>query len=318
MYNHIHYKFVKTSTASEVLSGTNLRGRLVVLTGATSGIGIITAEAMARTGADLVIGARNPAKLDNLLTRLQTSCPNAKIYGFSLDLMSIDSVDAFADAVLELDRPIDTLINNAGSICNELIRNEAGVESHLMTNFVGHALLTSRLSHSLQRAKRSRVISVSSVGHQFSPVIFDDLNFERRPFQVWEAYGQSKTANVLLAVKIANELVAGGIDAFAVHPGSIRTEISKGLSSKDLEQAVALGPPPEVKTLEQGAATTVWAATEGQLTGLSPLYLENCHIAEVLEKPTHAHGVMSYALSPSNADRLWLATEQLIDRRLPL
>ena len=313
----VDYRFGAESTASEVLSNVDLSGRLIVLTGATAGIGVATARALTAAGADLVIGARNPAKLDTLLEELHDGGATGALHGFPLDLMSFDSVDAFADQVLDLHRPLDILINNAG-IIGQFRRNADGIESQLMTNFVGHALLTSRLAGALKQADNARLVSLTSFGHHYSPVIFDDLNFENRPYTAWQGYGQSKTACVLLAVQASRML---GIDAFAVHPGAIWTGLGDDLVPGDLALAEARGSvpaPEEFKTPEQGAATTVWAATEAQLSGLGPLYLEDCRIAKTREQPDHRTGVMSYALTPENAARLWTATERLIGRTLPL
>ena len=234
--------------------------------------------------------------------------------------MSIASVDRFADEVLALDRPVDILINNA-AITGQLVRNELGIESQLMTNFIGHAVLSSRLAGALVRAGRSRVVSLSSFGHHYSPVVFDDLNFERRPYSAWGGYGQSKTACVLLSVKLSRTLVDNGVEAFAVHPGAIMTELGRNMSQEDFELAEQRGSIPSAddwKTPEGGAATSVWAATEPLLAGRAPLYLEDCGVAPLLDKPNYHHGVMKYALDPDIAERLWSATEQLIQRALPL
>ena len=316
----IDYRFGKKTTAQEVLADIDLSDHLVVLTGATSGIGVATAEALVAAGAELVIGARNEQKLDHLLAKLHGINASATLHGFPLDLMSIHSVDAFADSVLDLGRLVDILINNAG-ITGQLRRNSAGMESQLMTNFIGHAVLTSRLSEALQQADGARVVSLTSFGHHYSPVVFNDLNFENRPYTAWDGYGQSKTACVLLAVQVSSVLGARGVDAFAVHPGAITTQLGDDLNAEDFALAEKRGSipgPDDWKTPEQGAATSVWAATEPQLAGLGPLYLEDCRIAETLEVPNHRSGVMSYAMSPENAGKLWSATEKLIDRTLPL
>ena len=313
----IDYRFGAESTATEVLSNIDLGGRLIVLTGATAGIGVATAKALAGAGVDLVIGARSPEKLEALLGELGDIHGAGSVHGFALDLMSFGSVDAFADQVLNLERPVDTLINNAG-IIGQLRRNAQGIESQLMTNFVGHALLTSCLRGAFKQADNARLVSLTSFGHHYSPVVFDDLNFENRPYTAWQGYGQSKTACVLLAVQVSRML---GIDAFAVHPGAIWTALGDDLVPEDFALAESRGSvpaPEEFKTPEQGAATTVWAATETQLTGLGPLYLEDCRIAETREQPDYRTGVMSYALDPENATKLMAATERLIGRSLPL
>ena len=317
---NIESRFGKKSTAQEVLRGVNLGGKLAVITGATAGIGKATARALAGAGATVVIGGRSPQALDRARAEISAVSAQLTVHAFALDLMSIASVDKFADEVLALDRPVDILINNAG-VTGPLLRNEQGIESQLMTNFIGHAVLSSRLARALVRAGCSRVVSLSSFGHHYSPVVFDDLNFEQRPYSAWDGYGQSKTACVLLAVKLARALGGNGVEGFAVHPGAIMTELGRNMSQEDFELAKQRGsiPSPEDwKTPEGGAATSVWAATERLLEGRAPLYLEDCGVAPLVDKPNYYYGVMKYALDPDNAERLWSATEQLIQRALPL
>lgn len=312
--------FGKKTTAAEVLNGVNLDSKVALVTGATSGIGKATAMALAAAGATVVIGGRNPRALDRARCEILAASAAARVHAFALDLMSVVSVDGFADEVLALNRPIDILINNAG-ITGQLERNDQLIESQLMTNFIGHAVLSSRLANQLIRAGSARVVCLSSFGHHYSPVVFSDLNFERRPYSAWDSYGQSKTACVLLAVKLSAVMRARGVDAFAVHPGAIWTELGRNMSAEDYLLAKERGsvPAPEdFKSPEGGAATSVWAATAASLSGRSPLYLEDCSIAPVLDKPNYSSGVMNYAMDFANADRLWSAAEKLIGRSLPL
>jgi len=310
-------EFDATSTADEVLANINLQDRLVVLTGATAGIGVATAQALTKAGANLVIGARNQQKLDELLDQLRSTNPPGTVRGFALDLLSFTSIDSFASSVLSLERPVDILINNAG-IIGQLKRSAEGIESQLMTNFIGHATLTSRLIESMKQSAAPRVVCLTSFGHHYSSVVLEDLNFENRPYSAWLAYGQSKTACVLLAVHLSN---VTDIDAFAVHPGAIWTDLGNDLIEEDIELATHRGSvpnPDDFKTPEQGAATTVWAATASELVGRGPIYLEDCSIAEIREEPNYQSGVMSYALDPKLAADLWHRTESLIGRELPL
>jgi len=313
-------RFGKKSTAREVLRGVNLEKRLAVITGAASGIGKATARALAEAGAAVVIAGRNPEALDRARAEISSVSAQQRVHAFHLDLMSIASIDRFADEVSALDRPLDVLINNA-AVTGPLVRNELGIESQLMTNFIGHAVLSSRLAQALVRAGRSRVVCLSSFGHHYSPVVLEDLNFEHRPYSAWDGYGQSKTACVLLAVKLSQTLGEHGVDAFAVHPGAIMTELGRSMSQEDFEfarQRGSIPSPDDWKTLDGGAATSVWAATEPLLAGRAPLYLEDCGIAPVLDQPNYHCGVMKYALDADNAERLWSATESLIQRALPL
>jgi len=313
-------RFGKKSTAREVLRGVDLKGKFAVITGATAGIGKATARALAEAGATVVIAGRNLQALDGARAELSAISAQQSVHAFALDLMSIASIDAFAGQVLGLGRPVDILINNA-AITGQLVRNEQGIESQLMTNFIGHAVLSSRLARALVRAQGSRVVSLSSFGHHYSPVVFEDLNFDRRPYSAWDGYGQSKTACVLLAVKLSRALGDNGVEAFAAHPGAIMTELGRDMSQEDVELAQQRGSSPspdDWKTPEGGAATSVWAATEPLLAGRAPLYLEDCGVAPLLDEPNYCRGVMKYALDPDNADRLWSATERLIQQSLPL
>lgn len=320
LQSEIESRFGKKSTAREVLRGICLKDKLAVVTGATGGIGKETARALAEAGAMVVIGGRNPRSLAMARAEISAASAQQTVHAFDLDLMSLAGVDRFADEILALDRPINILINNA-AITGPLVRNELGIESQLMTNFIGHAVLSSRLAPALVRAGRSRVVSLSSFGHHYSPVVFGDLNFERRPYSAWDGYGQSKTACVLLAVKLSRTLQSNGVDAFAVHPGAIMTELGRNMSQEDVELARQRGSipsPDDWKTPAGGAATSVWAATEPLLVGRAPLYLEDCGIAPLLEDPNYRYGVMKYALDADDAERLWSATERLIHRALPL
>ncbi|HKY90001.1 MAG TPA: SDR family NAD(P)-dependent oxidoreductase [Nevskiaceae bacterium] len=301
------------STTADVLEGRSLAGCRTVITGATGGIGQATAAAMARAGADVIIGGRKRAAVDATAAALG-------VRGLDLDLMAFDSIERFAQRLLADGIPVRHLILNAG-ITAPLQRNAEGIESQLMTNFIGHALLTVRLMPLLLRAGGARVVALTSFGHHYSTVILDDLNFERRPYSAWDGYGQSKTACVLLAVKVAREVGALGVDAFAVHPGAIMTTLGSGLGPEDFALAAERGSIPredDWKTPDQGSSTTVWAATASELAGRGPLYLEDCREAEILDVPNYRSGVMRYALDPDTADRLWAATERLIGRRLAL
>ena len=230
-------------------------------------------------------------------------------------------VDAFADAVLALDRPVDVLIANAGIMACPLSRDGRGTEAQLRTNFIGHALLTSRLAPALRLSRAGRVISLTSHGHQISGVDFDDLNFHRRAYEPWAAYGQSKTASVLLAVKAQRGLAGAGVSCFAVNPGVVPgTELLQFLSEEALARAKARSTTSDTKrkTVETGAATTVWAAVDPAFEGRGPLYLEDCQVAQVIQTANGAWGVMADAMDPRAADRLWSLTEDLLGRKLPL
>ena len=312
--------FGASSTAAQVLEGMDLTGKLAIVTGAGGGIGLATAKALYEAGADVLMAGRTRAKLSAVRDELAATLREGALQTHALDLMSIRSIDAFADAALALDRPVDILINNA-AVIGPFLTNDLGIESGLMTNYVGHAILTSRLAPALLRASTARIISVSSFGHHYSPVVFDDLNFSRRQYSAWNSYGQSKTGCCLLAVKVSNALASTGLNAFTLHPGAILTELPRSMVQEDFDLAAERGSIPAedaFKSPDQGAATTVWAATAPTLAGRGPLYLEDCAVAPLLETPTYRYGVMPYALDPEAAERLWRAAEQMMGRTLSL
>jgi NAD(P)-dependent dehydrogenase (short-subunit alcohol dehydrogenase family) len=190
-----------------------------------------------------------------------------------------------------------------------------GLELQFGSNHVGHFLATCLLAPALRQGAPSRVVSVSSRGHHMSPVVFDDIQFERRPYDKWLAYGQAKTANVLFAVGLERRLGPRGVHANALHPGGIMTELSRHLQAEDFKFLQSRARGMKFKTVEAGAATSVFAATGPELEGRGGLYLEDCHVATVNDAPDALDGVKSYALDPRNADRLWEVSEELVGER---
>lgn len=313
--------FSASSTAAEVVDGIDLSGRLIVVTGAAAGIGKETARVLGAAGADVVIAARNRGLLAAACDELQGSA-RGQILGLHLDLLSLRSIETFADTVAALRRPVDTLILNAAVMACPLARSSEGIESQLATNYIGHAYLSYLLLAPLLEAAAPRLISLSSTAHQMSPVVFDDINYRNRPYDAWEAYAQSKTATALLAVHLGNRLGSRGLTAHTLHPGGIRTGLLKHISwdlgaqfAERYDYDIANS---TLKSIEQGAATSVWAATEPALLHQPPAYLEDCRVAPLLETPRYSHGVMGYALNPDNAERLWQAAETLSGQRLAL
>ena len=314
MQQAILSQFNRNTTAEEVISGVDLSGRLAVITGGSTGLGLETARVFVMAGADVLIGARRESKLQEAAEVLRAA-GTANVYTQPLDLMEPESVKQFADAALKLDRPIDLLVNNAGIMACPLARNSLGIESQFATNYVGHALLTSLLSSALKAAEKSRMISLASLGHHLSPVVFEDINYESREYVPLEAYGQTKTANVLLAVKAHKHLAQHGVTAIAVHPGSILTELNRYTPKEKIEDAKAKG---RFKTVEAGSATSVWAATEPELEGKGPIYVEDCQVAPPVDEPNLNFGVLPYALDADLADRLWAEAEKMLGQSLPL
>jgi NAD(P)-dependent dehydrogenase (short-subunit alcohol dehydrogenase family) len=321
MQEAVHSRFDARSTAEQVISGVDLTGRLAVVTGGAAGLGKETARALAAAGADVVIAGRNTAVLEAAVEELQAAA-RGRILGADLDLLSLKSVADFADRLAAMDRAVDLLILNAAIMACPLARSPEGIESQLATNYVGHALLTSRLAPALLKAPAARVIALSSNAHQMSPVVFEDINYDRRPYDAWEAYSQSKTATCLLAVQVRQDLGPRGVTAHTLHPGGVLTGLLKHVSSElaaELSERYQFDASViEVKSVAQGAATTVWAATEPALHDRPALYLEDCQVAPLLTKPNYVNGVMPYALDGEKAAALWRAAEQMIGAQMPL
>jgi NAD(P)-dependent dehydrogenase (short-subunit alcohol dehydrogenase family) len=247
-----------------------------------------------------------------------------------MDLMNIDSVNAFAEKFLAKGEPLHLLINNAGIMATPLNRDERGNESQFATNHLGHFQLTNRLWSALKQANGARVVNLSSRGHHFSPVVFEDVNFDNREYDPWAAYGQSKTANILFTVSLDERGKADNIRAFAVHPGGIfDTELTRHIDLTDPifkgfvdeNGQPILDPEKGLKTLEQGAATQIWLATNPQLENLGGVYAEDCEITEIaaeggntsdIDEIVRRKGVKSYAIDKKNAEKLWALSEKLI------
>ena len=296
------------STAAEVIAGIDLTGKRAIVTGGSSGIGIETARALAGAGAEVTIAVRDTRAGDRVAQDI-----DGDVHVGRLDLTDQASVKAFAAA---WDGPLHILVNNAGVMAlQELTRSPEGWELQFATNHLGHFTLATALHEALNAAGTSRVVSLSSVGHLSAPVDFDDLHFERRPYDPALAYAQSKTANVLFAVEAQRRWSADGITANAVHPGAIfESNLARHIDPAVLEQLRASGDY-RFKTLQQGAATSVLLATWPPLEGQGGHYFEHGNEAPVVEAPVIPHpgsGVAAYALDPANAERLWEVSEALV------
>ncbi len=291
------------TTAREAIGDLRLDGKTAIVTGGYAGLGLETTRVLAAAGARVIVPARDRAKAERALAGL------ANVTLETMDLAVPASIDAFAARVTE---PIHLLIHNAGIMAAPLSREARGLESQLAVNHVGHAQLFARLVPALRRAGGARVIALSSRGHMRSAFDFEDPNFERRPYDPMIAYGQSKTANVLFAVEADRRYQGDGIRAFALHPGAIlETDLGRHFPPAEAEamiaRARAVG---SLKTVEQGAATTVFCATSPLLAGRGGVYCENCDIAPVT---TEGHtGVRPYAIDPDLAARLWAWTERYL------
>lgn len=308
--------FGATTTAAEVIDGVDLLGRRAVVTGASSGIGVETTRALAAAGADVTLAVRNTEAGAQVAARLEAELPagSGQLSVGRLDLSDLSTVTAF---VASWDGPLDILVNNAGVMAPpEISRTADGREWQFGVNHLGHFALATGLHRALAAANGARIVSLSSVGHLFSPVVFDDLDYRFRPYDPWTSYGQSKSANALFAVGAAERWADDGITANALMPGNIAdTSLARHMDMEQVSAFIASGElalPPQ-KTVEQGAATSVLLAASPTVQGITGRYFEDCAEAEtVYERAGSAAGVAPYALDPDNAARLWSVSEAFL------
>jgi NAD(P)-dependent dehydrogenase (short-subunit alcohol dehydrogenase family) len=313
-------KFGAATTADEVLEGIDLSGKLVLITGGSSGLGQETARALAAHGAHVVLTARNVPKGEGVAAAIRESTGNQKVEVMDVELGAMASIRSFAERFLARHPRVDVLIDNAGVMACPFEKTSDGFEMQFGSNHLGHFLLTCLLAPALMRGAPSRIVSLSSRGHRISPVVFDDIQFEKRPYDKWLSYGQSKTANILFAVGLEKRLGSRGVHANALHPGAIMTELMRHMQTEDFEFVRSRNSRGGVsfKTTEAGAATQTFAATAPELEGRGGLYLEDCHVAVVNDAEDALDGVKSYALDPPNAERLWEVSEKLVGQKFPL
>lgn len=297
------------STADEVLAGIDLSGKLALVTGGYSGIGLETTRALARAGAHVVVPARRPQTAREALAGIAGTEVD------ELDLADLDSVRAFAERFLATGRAIDIVIGSAAVMACPPTRVGPGWELQFATNHLGHFALVNRLWPAIERGG-GRVVAVSSGGHHNSPIRWDDLWFERG-YDKWQAYGQAKTANVLFAVHLDALARDRGVRAFALHPGGILTPLQRHLAKEEMvergwiDEDGNLRDPSMFKSPQEGASTQVWAATSPALDGLGGVYLEDCDIAEPAPAEGPRGGVRDYAVDPEQAARLWALSAEL-------
>ncbi len=319
--------FGPDTTTDEVLAGVDLTGKVAVITGATSGLGLETARALADHGASVVLAARDASKLHDARAALAEQVPGAVIDTQLLDLASLVDVRAGAAALATAHPRIDLLINNAGVMACPFSRTVDGFEMQFGTNHLGHFLLTNLLLEPLLAATEPRVVCLSSAGHQESGILWDDPNFETAEYFNWTAYGQSKTANALFALELDRRCSPQGLHAFAVHPGVIMTPLSRHMTDADFtwmgeraervnaaaENAGEGAPAFTFKSVEAGAATTVWAATAADLANHGGAYLADCRVAErVAEGVASTGSVAAHACDPEAAQRLWTMSAEMV------
>lgn len=310
--------FNAQSTANDVIKGIDLTGKIAIVTGGNTGIGLETVKILAGAGATVIVPARDIDKAKKNLEGI------ANIELETMDCIDPASIDAFSEKFLASGRPLHLLINNAGIMWVPLRKDSRGIESQLATNYLGQFHLTVRLFPALKKANGARVVNVSSLGHQRGQFNFEDPNFEHREYETLEAYGQSKTASNLFSLELDNRAKKFNVRAYSLHPGSIGgTELGRE-APLELFQKMGLCDAkgnilPEVaaslKTIPQGAATTVWCATSPQLNTIGGVYCEDVNIAKLVDNTDDnfvgSHGVCSYSLDESNAKRLWDLSESM-------
>jgi len=317
--------FGATSTTEDVLSGANLKGKRILVTGASAGLGVETARSLVAHGAQVVGAARdlNKAKAATEQVRNDAAANGGRFELVELDLADLNSVRACADQLLAKGEPFDVVIANAGVMATPLGHTADGFETQFGTNHLGHFVLVNRIARLIRAG--GRLINLSSSGHRYSNVDLEDPSFEHTPYDPFVAYGRSKTANILFAVAFDQRHRGQGVRAAAVHPGGIRTELDRHIESSRLEkivqeinqQLVAQGKGPfQWKTIPQGAATSVWAAVVAPADEVGGRYCENCHVGQIVPDDVTitavSEGVRGYALDENNAEALWKKSEELV------
>jgi len=314
--------FSETSTTADVIKGIDLTGKTAIVTGGYAGIGLETVKTLVSAGAKVLLPARDLEKAEKNLQGI----PNVTIQ--KMDLNDPASIDEFAAWFMTSGGPLHLLINNAGIMWVPLQRDARGYESQLATNHLGHFQLTARLWPALKKAGAARVINVSSFGHQIAPFNFKDPNFEHREYETLQGYGQSKSANNLFAVELDHRGKTFGIRAYSLHPGSVNgtdlgrvapVELFKQLGTHDADGNLKPEVAAKLKTISQGAATSVWCATSALLNNIGGVYCEDADVAVIdngdiiheYDKPSTLHGVKSYSVDAENAQRLWTLSEEL-------
>jgi NAD(P)-dependent dehydrogenase (short-subunit alcohol dehydrogenase family) len=309
--------FGAQSTTDEVLDGIDLHGKRILVTGASAGLGVETARCLVARGAHVVGAARDLGKAQRATESVRAAATNGGFELVALDLASLASVRAAAEALVAAGKPFDAIIANAGVMACPQGKTSDGFETQFGTNHLGHFVFINRLASLLQRD--ARVVCLSSAGHRFADVDLDDPNFERTAYHPFVAYGRSKTANVLFAVALDRRLTGRGVRATAVHPGVIQTELGRHMTPELIAQIMPSSGAAQAafvwKTIPQGAATSVWSGVVASADAVGGRYCEDCHVAEVTDDPNARGGVRAYALDPARADALWAKSEAMVGER---
>jgi NAD(P)-dependent dehydrogenase (short-subunit alcohol dehydrogenase family) len=317
-------KFGATSTTDDVLSGINLKGKRILVTGASAGLGVETARALVAHGAHVVGAVRDLGKGETATAGVRKAAANGGSFELvALDLANLKSVRACADLLLKRAEPFDVVIANAGVMATPFGRTADGFETQFGTNHLGHFVLVNRIAPLIRSG--GRLVNLASSGHRFANVDLQDPNFERTSYDPFMAYGRSKSANVLFAVEFDRRHRARGVRAAAVHPGGIDTELLRHMSPAQLQgmvehmnkQLADEGRPPfQFKTIPQGASTTVWTAVVAPAEEIGGRYCENCHVSTIIADDValsiDSEGVRKYAMDSAAAKALWEKSEELV------
>lgn len=315
------------STTLDVIRGNNLTGRLAIVTGGYAGLGLEAARTLAEAGARVIVPARAVDRARRAIAEV-----GGGIEVRRMDLNDPESIESFSRGIVQSGLALDILINSAGIMASpELERDARGNELQFSTNHLGHFQLTNRLWPALRRARGARVVSVSSLGHHLSDIDWDDINFERRAYDGWAAYGQSKTANILFAVELDRRGRDDGIRGFSLHPGGIVTGLARHIPVEQLKEAgnidqkgePVIDPDRDMKSIPQGAATHLWCAISQQLEGSGGVFCLNSDIApvdmgEISPDGRRIYGVAPYAVDPASAQRLWEVSQAMTQVRDPV
>lgn len=306
--------FNAKSTTADVIKGINLSGKVAIVTGGNTGIGLETTKTLAAAGATVIVAARDIEKAKKNLQDI------ANVEIEAMDLANSVSVDEFANRFLASGRPLHLLINNAGIMWVPLRRDDRGFESQLATNYLAQFQLTARLWPALKKANGARVVNVSSQGHQFAAFNFEDPHFLNREYETLQAYGQSKTAVNLFSMELDNRAQAFNVRAYSLHPGSIGgtelareapLELFQKMGLTDAEGNILPEVAASLKTIPQGAATTVWCAASPMLNDIGGVYCEDADIAPLAAEEGVSLGVKTYAADENNAKKLWDLSEEM-------
>jgi NAD(P)-dependent dehydrogenase (short-subunit alcohol dehydrogenase family) len=317
--------FGATSTADQVLTGVNLLGKRVLITGVSAGLGVETARVLAAHGAEVVGAARDLSKAQRATEAVRAqAAPGGSLELVELDLASLKSVRRCADALLAAGKPFDLVIANAGVMACPKGSTADGFETQFGTNHLGHFVFVNRIASLIKSG--GRVVTLSSAGHRFADVDLEDPNFAHTPYAEFIAYGRSKTANILFAVEFDRRHRGRGVRATALHPGAIQTELSRYMTDAVREQLISNinssspkgAAPFSYKSIPQGAATTVWAACIADAEAIGGRYCEDCHVAEMADVPGIRAGVHAYAIDAKRAQALWEKSEQMVGEQFPV